>query len=66
MEKMNDQELLVKLYDYAGRMSYYNAAESPQWGVETEARNKCKSEFAQLRNEAVARGLEFDLREFLL
>lgn len=64
--EMSDQELLVKLYAYAGQMSYYNAAEGVQWGIEAEARGKCALDFEQLKKEAVARGLELDLSKFLL
>lgn len=65
-ENLSDQELLVQLYDCAGRVSYYNAAESPQWGVETQAREACRSEFKQLCREAFLRELKLDFSGYLL
>lgn len=69
---MNDfvsltNEQLIKAYkDKAADMSYFNAAEGSAWHKEAVARNRCKGELLQVKNEIVSRGMEIPTGNWLL
>lgn len=62
---MTDTELLEELHKAAADVSYYEAAEG-EYHREKEQREAAKTKFWNLHAETVKRGLEVDLRGYLL
>jgi len=52
-----DTALLSALETCLSNAFYYDAAESPQWSLEREAREANAAQLAELRAEAARRGL---------
>lgn len=66
VEDFEDDELLELIHKAACDVSFYNAAESPQWSRETTARNAAKVRFNVLKEECERRKLEWRKTEYLL
>lgn len=66
IEEWTDEELSDRAHTEASNMSFYNAAESPQWTLETEARQRCQARFKRVMDEVGRRNLYVDLRGYLL
>lgn len=64
-DKTNEE--MVELYKkQANTMSYLNAAEGPSWYAEATEREACRSELKSIREEFVARKLDFPQGNWLL
>ena len=58
--KDKTNEDMVELYKkQADKMSFYHAAEGPSWYAEATERQACQSELKAIREEFVARSLDF-------
>ena len=57
-QTMSDDALIELADAYVGRLGFYEAAESPQWGLETDARRRCYEEARPIRAEMRRRGLK--------
>lgn len=57
-QTMTDANLIELADEYVGRLSYYAAAESPQWGLEANARRRCEDAARPIRAEMQRRGLK--------
>ena len=57
-DKTNEE--MVELYKkQANKMSFFNAAEGQSWYAEATERQACQSELKAIREEFVARNLDF-------
>jgi hypothetical protein len=63
---MNDDELLAEVKRLGNLVSYFEAAEGSAYMAETAERLKAKGEFWDCLRAARERGLEPDLKGFLL
>jgi hypothetical protein len=60
-----DRDLLARLYEAARKVSYYETAEG-EWANEAAERMKAKETLYDLMEQASKRGLEYDLRGFVI
>ena len=56
----------LELYDAASSVSFYEAAESPQYGIEQADRERAKARLRKAREKAEELDLEYELTGFLL
>jgi len=66
LQSITDDELLELYRNAASAVSYYNAAESPQYGRETEARNAAIARFRKIATEVQTRNLPTPKGGYLL
>lgn len=58
-EQKTDEEMVEIYKKQANKMSYYNASEGQSWYAEATERQACQSELKAIREEFVARSLDF-------
>lgn len=66
LKEVTDDAVLATLVIRAGDLSYYNAAEAPQWGMEAASRKEAMRKFGVAKREADRRGLKYDLKGYLV
>ena len=58
-ENVTDAELIDFYKTTADNMSYFNCAEGQSWYAEATERQACQSELKAIREEFIARSLDF-------
>lgn len=66
LAELSDQALLQRLVSSAGVLSYYNAAEGPDWYKEQQGRQRASRAFAAVKGEVEKRGLKYELKGYLV
>lgn len=64
-ENVTDAELIDFYKTTADNMSYFNCAEGASWYAEKEQRHLCSVKFREIKEEFVARSLDFPEGDWL-